>query len=127
LFEPSKLEDSTQVRILIEWTPKLRALVVRLKSPPPQPTTMGKAKLGQHHPCLHDAQGGALHLRRDQHGLDARPRSGQHFHDLRAKALTDVDDKHDIKAARGMGGHSTQSQTADYICHKKARKVSATR
>jgi integrase len=49
-----------------------------------------------------------------------------HFHDLRAKALTDVDDEHDIKAAQGMGGHSTQSQTADYIRHKKARKVSAT-
>ena len=60
----------------------------------------------------------------------ARERAGlanAHFHDLRAMALTDVDEVKDIKAAQGMGGHSTQAQTADYIRHRKPKKVGATR
>lgn len=60
----------------------------------------------------------------------ARERAGlanAHFHDLRAMAVTDVDEVKDIKAAQGMGGHSTQAQTADYIRHRKPKKVGATR
>ena len=50
-----------------------------------------------------------------------------HFHDIKAKALTDVDEKRGIWQAQTMGGHSTQNQTADYIRHKKAKKTGATR
>ncbi|WP_176928774.1 MULTISPECIES: hypothetical protein [unclassified Variovorax] len=52
-----------------------------------------------------------------------------HFHDLRAKALTDIDGVIDrgIGQAQTMGGHSTQTQTADYVRHKRAKKTSATR
>ena len=49
------------------------------------------------------------------------------FRDLRAKALTDVDEKSGIIAAQRMGAHSTQAQTADYIRNKKAIKSTATR
>ncbi|CAN7474215.1 tyrosine-type recombinase/integrase [Variovorax sp. LjRoot175] len=131
LFEPSKLEDSTQVRVLIEWTPKLRNVVARLKNPPPQPTTKGKAKpMSITHvfttlkgaPYTYDGASTAWTRARDRAGV-----KNAHFHDLRAKALTDVDEHRDIKEAQGMGGHSTQAQTADYIRHKKAKKVSATR
>ena len=49
------------------------------------------------------------------------------FRDLRAKALTDVDERSGIIAAQRMGAHSTQAQTADYIRNKKAIKSTATR
>ena len=49
------------------------------------------------------------------------------FRDLRAKALTDVDERSGIIAAQRMGAHSTQAQTAAYIRNKKAIKSTATR
>lgn len=131
LFKPRKTEDSTQVEVLIEWTPKLRSVIARCKNPPPQPTTKGKAKpvslthvfttlKGQ--PYTYDGASTAWTRARDRAKV-----KNAHFHDLRAKALTDVDEKRDIKDAQGMGGHSTQTQTAEYIRHKKAKKVGATR
>ena len=50
-----------------------------------------------------------------------------HLYDLRAKALTDKDERENMHAARTMGGHSTEQQTRDYVRHKKAKKTSATR
>lgn len=50
-----------------------------------------------------------------------------HFHDLRAKALTDKDSREGTQAARTMGAHTTDAQTADYVRHKGARKTGATR
>jgi integrase len=131
LFEPSKLEDSTQVRILIEWTPKLRALVARLKNPPAQPTTKGKTKpvsithvftTLKGEPYTYDGMSTAWTRARDRAGI-----KNAHFHDLRAKALTDKDDSQSIGEARKMGGHSTEQQTSDYVRHKKPRKTPATR
>jgi hypothetical protein len=37
--------------------------------------------------------------------------------------LTDVDEKRGIGSAQRMGGHSTQTQTAEYVRHKVARKT----
>lgn len=50
-----------------------------------------------------------------------------HFHDLRAKALTDKDSREGTQAARTMGAHTTDAQTAEYVRHKTARKTGATR
>ncbi|WP_028605522.1 tyrosine-type recombinase/integrase [Ottowia thiooxydans] len=131
LFEPSKTEQSTGVRILIQWTPRLRALVDRLKNPPPIPGKKEKAKPvstrfvftrldGQ--PYTYDGASTAWTRARTRAGV-----TNAHFHDLRAKALTDLDERGGIGEAQRMGGHSTQSQTADYVRQKKARRVSATR
>lgn len=50
-----------------------------------------------------------------------------HFHDLRAKAITDKEMREGMGAARLMGAHATESQTADYVRQKAARKTRATR
>jgi hypothetical protein len=55
------------------------------------------------------------------------PTQGVGFHDLRAKALTDKESREGMQAARAMGAHSTEQQTADYVRQKQARKTSATR
>jgi hypothetical protein len=52
---------------------------------------------------------------------------GLHFNDLRAKALTDTEERHGMQAARRKGAHSTEAQTADYVRHRKAQKSEATR
>ena len=49
------------------------------------------------------------------------------FHDLRAKALTDKEEREGLQAARVMGSHSTEQQTADYVRAKKGKKIGATR
>lgn len=131
LFEPAKTEGSTGVRILIEWTPKLRALIERLKHPPKIPGEKPKAKpvssrwvftslSGQ--PYTYDGASTAWTRARDRAGV-----KDAHFHDIRAKALTDLETRGGIRHAQKMGGHSTESQTADYVRHKQAIKVAATR
>jgi hypothetical protein len=49
------------------------------------------------------------------------------FLGLRAKALTDADERDGIQAAQPLGGHTTQPQTADYIRYKNAIKAKACR
>lgn len=121
LFRPAKIEDSTGAKVLIEWTPSLRALVARIRSFP-------KAHLknafvtqdGQ--PYGYEAFKSAWRRALTRCGI-----KDAHIHDLRAKALTDVDRAHGVLAAQRMGAHSTQAQTSDYVRHKKAIRASATR
>jgi len=49
------------------------------------------------------------------------------FHDLRPKAIADVDEDRGIGQAQRTGGHSTQAQTADYVHHKEAMQTEAIR
>lgn len=130
-FEPAKTEGSTGVRILIEWTPRLRALVDRLKNPPPIPGEKEKAKPVSARFVFTKLDGQPYtYFGASTAWIRARKRAGvknAHFHDLRAKALTDLDERSGIGHAQRMGGHSTQAQTADYVRQKKARKVGATR
>lgn len=121
LFAPAKIEDSTGAQVLIEWTPALRALVARIKSAPHVGvryvfTTRGGSAYS--YTALKSAWQRAL----ARAGIE-----NAHIHDLRAKALTDVDRAHGVTAAQRMGAHSTQSQTASYVRHKKAIRASATR
>lgn len=120
-FDPAKVAGSTGAKVLIEWTPRLRDVVDRLRAlPHGNIKTVFATQEGQPYTYW----GASTAWRR------AVARAGVkdcHFHDLRAKALTDVDRLHGVVAAQRMGAHSTQSQTADYVRHKTAIKTSATR
>lgn len=50
-----------------------------------------------------------------------------HIHDLRAKALTDIERTRGMRAARVAGQHATEAQTADYVRAREAEAVDATR
>jgi integrase len=52
---------------------------------------------------------------------------GLHFHDLRAKSLTDTSKTHGKKAAQTKGAHSSEKQTEDYLRRMEAQKSEATR
>lgn len=121
LFEPSKVADSTGARVMIEASAKLDAVVARLKGFKRRNLRwVFTTQTGQPYTYW----GASTAWRR------AVKRAGIkdcHFHDLRAKALTDVDARRGIVDAQRMGAHSTQTQTAGYVRNKTARRAQATR
>lgn len=120
-FKPKKVTKTTGVAVLIEWPPRLRAVIERVK----------KIEHANKRYVIANQEGRPYKY----HGVRiawarALERAGiedAHFHDLRAKALTDKDRAESMGAARTMGGHSTEHQTANYVRHKTAKKTSATR
>lgn len=124
LFARGKVKHSTGAKVLIEWTPKLRDVERRLRD-----LRKERRAFGSHVFCRQDGQpytywGAASAWSR------AVKRSGVaacHFHDLRAKALTDKEGREGMQAARRMGTHATEAQTADYVRHKVAPRTKATR
>ena len=124
LFTPTKTENSTGASVLIEMTPRLANVVTRLKA-----IRKGRALII---PRVFASQDGKAYTYSGAHSAWVRAVkraevTGVTFHDLRAKALTDVDDARGMGAARTMGAHSTEAQTADYVRHKRALKTGATR
>lgn len=120
-FKPAKLQGTTKVAVLIEWTPRLRAVVERLRSFKRQNIKFViTTQDGQ--PYKYHGAGIAWTRATERAGI-----KDAHFHDLRAKALTDKDRAQGMGAARTMGGHATEHQTADYVRHKTAKRTSATR
>jgi len=122
LFEPAKVAGSTGAKVLIEWTPKLRNVVARLKVLKRRDITRWIFTKQNGQQFTYSGASTAWKRAVARAGV-----KGVHFHDLKAKALTDVDETRGIMDAQKMGGHSTQTQTADYVRHKKAKKTGATR
>lgn len=123
-FTPGKTASSTAASVVIEWTPRLRDVERRLHelrvarrgfAPQVFTTQDGRA---------YTYWGASTAWRR------AVKRAGIrdcHFHDLRAKALTDVEAAHGMQAARRMGTHSTEQQTAEYTRKRAGSRTRATR
>ncbi|WP_428414450.1 tyrosine-type recombinase/integrase [Methylibium sp.] len=114
----------TSSRVLVEWTPRLQDVAHRLRE-------LRKKRRG-FAPQVFTTQDGdaytywgastAWRRARDRSGV-----KGCTFHDLRAKALTDKEAREGMGPARAMGGHTTETQTADYVRRKTATKTRATR
>lgn len=120
-FKPGKTAGSTGAKVLIEWTPRLRELVEQIK-------TLGRRNIT----WVITSQEAQRYDYEAFKSAWARAvaRSGVkdiHFHDLRAKALTDKEASHGMQHARRMGAHSTEGQTAGYVRHRRAQKTEATR
>ncbi|MBB5443249.1 MULTISPECIES: tyrosine-type recombinase/integrase [unclassified Paraburkholderia] len=133
-FHPSKTVNSSGVRLLIEMTPDLRATLDAAKA--------GKIKAIGPVICTHaggrytyigaqSAWRRAIERARkwyEEECANATPPraadpmflNGMHFHDLRAKALTDKRRQEGADAAQALAGHTTAQMTAHYT---KAREV----
>jgi hypothetical protein len=123
-FARKKLAKSTREEVLITWTPKLRDVVRRLKA----------LKLARPGACdwVFISQDGAQYSYWGVASAWQRARrragiTGCTFHDIRAKALTDKEEREGMQAARTMGSHSTEQQTADYVRAKGTKRTGATR
>ena len=120
-FKPSKTASSTGAKVLIGWTPRLKATIERIEK-------IGRRNLRwvitsqEAQRYDYEAFKSAWSRAMKRSGV-----KGLHFHDLRAKALTDKDESHGMLAAQRMGTHSTEAQTRDYVRRRKAQKTGATR
>jgi integrase len=131
-FRPAKTRTKTGAAVLIEWTPRLRDAVDRikrlqserlLKRRAAQRLVSGYLITGQDGKQL--SYWGASSAW--QRAVKRAGVKGVHMHDIRAKALTDVEQRRGMKAARDMGTHATETQTADYVRTRGVRGVGATR
>lgn len=124
VFARRKVAHSTGAQVLIEWTPKLRDVERRLRDLRRARRAFGSAVFVRQNGQPLGYFGVASAWRR------ALARSGVApctFHDIRAKALSDKEAREGMPAARTMGAHATEAQTADYVRHKTPRKTGATR
>lgn len=121
-FQPDKTVASTGAKVAITWTPKLRELVKRIKG----------IRAASHRSMVFTNQsleplGYSTFATAWWRACDRAGIKDLHFHDIRAKAITDTDETHGRQAARRKGAHATEKQTGDYIRHRKAQKTEATR
>lgn len=123
-FARSKVEKTTGAKVTIRWTPKLRDVERRLKELRVERRAFGGRVFVRQDGRPYTYWGASSAWQR------ARVRAGITdctFHDLKAKALTDKEDREGMREAQKMGQHSTEGQTADYVRHKTPRKTGATR
>ena len=131
-FRPAKTRHSTGAAVLIEWTPRLRDAVQRIRVLQAERLMAKRAEQRVVSGYLFTTIGGKAMTYWGASSLWRRAvaRAGVRdieLRDLRAKALTDKDDREGMEAARTMGAHSTQTQTADYVRHRRPRATKATR
>jgi integrase len=131
-FRPGKTRGSTGAAVVIEWSPRLRDAVDRikrlqaerlLKRRASQRLVSGYLVTGQDGKKLSYWGAGSAWKR----AVKRAGIKGVHLHDVRAKALTDKEQREGMQAARTMGAHATEAQTADYVRAHSARSTGATR
>jgi hypothetical protein len=126
----SKTADKGADALIIDWTPRLRAVVKRLLQLKAERNLKKRASQRAQTPALltkidstpmtYEALANAR--------LDGVKRSGvapAQFRDLRANALTDKADKAGVRAASDLAIHATEAQTTSYVRRTKARKTGA--
>ena len=131
-FRPSKTRHSTAAAVVIEFTPKLREAIGRIKALQAERLMARRADQRVVSGFLITTIGGKrlTYWGASSQWRRAVARAGvkdAELRDLRAKALTDKEAQDGMGAARTMGAHSTESQTADYVRQRSARKTRATR
>lgn len=132
LFRPEKTASTTGQALRVAWTPRLVDVVERirriqaerlLKRRADQRVVSGYLITGQDGKPL-TYWGASSAWRRAVKRAEVK---GVHLHDVRAKALTDKERREGMAAARRMGNHSTEQQTADYVRRRGAQETGATR
>ena len=130
----SKVAHSTQAAIRVRVSPRLRAVIDRLLAIRDEVAADLLQRRGR--PQL----GAALIVTREGERAQymgvraawsrACRRAGvadARLHDLKAKALTDVERQRGMRAARQLGQHATEAQTASYVRARAAEVVDPTR
>ncbi len=135
-FKPAKTVNSSGVRLLIEMTPDLRATIDsakggKIKAIGPVICTQTGNRFA--YSGAQSAWKRACQRAREKYeeacnetGMepDAQFLRDLHFHDLRAKALTDMKRLEGADAAQALGGHTTAEMTAHYTKSRAVERVS---
>ncbi|MGO4326776.1 tyrosine-type recombinase/integrase [Cupriavidus sp. 2TAF22] len=135
LFHPAKTVNSSGVRMLVEMTPELQATLnmakggkVKAIGPVISTQTGGKftysgAQTAWKRACQRALESYEASCKNVGKEPDALHLTGMHFHDLRAKALTDKGRTEGAAAAQALGGHTTAEMTAHYTKARTLERV----
>lgn len=123
-FKPGKVSKTTGARVLIEWSPKLRDVVARLRRLRVERSAFTRKVFTTQDGQPYSYSGASTAWKRAMKRAKVK---GCTFNDIRAKAITDTDRTQGRAAANAKGAHSTEGQTMAYIRHKTARKTGATK
>lgn len=133
-FRRAKVAKSTGASVRVRVTPRLRDalnrllairedvaadVLVRLRRPLIEPALI-VTRSGSR--ARYDGIKSAWYRACERAGIEDAT-----IHDLRAKALTDIERSRGMRAARVAGQHRTEGQTADYVRARAAEIVDATR
>jgi integrase len=123
-FARSKVAETTGAKVTIEWSDKLRDVERRLRDLRKTRRAFTPRVFTRQDglPLTYWGASSAWQRARARAGI-----KGCTFHDLKAKALTDVEGARGMQAASAMGQHSTEQQTAAYVRRRAGRKTGATR
>lgn len=133
-FQRSKVAGSTGASVRIGITPKLRAVLDRLLAIRRHVASDVMAR--RNRPTISAGLVVTTHGERARYdgiksawarACDRAGVADAHIHDIRAKALTDIERTRGMRAARVAGQHATEAQTADYVRAREAEIVEATR
>lgn len=124
--------DKTGGAVVIQWTPRLVAVVDRLRRMKAERMLKKKAHQRIVTPCLftkHDGHPLTYEAVANAWQRGIKRAKVAHFmlRDIRAAAMTDKEEVDGMRAASAMGAHATESQTAEYVRRRRARKTGATR
>ena len=127
-----RTKTTTSRPVLVEWTPRLRAVVQRLLAIKAERKLKKRLQQRVVTPYLLESVDGSQLTYEAASAAWQRGRTRSQvapcmFRDLRAKAGTDKEEAEGIKAANALLDHTTETQTADYIRRKKARRSTAVR
>ncbi|MGF6874182.1 tyrosine-type recombinase/integrase [Paraburkholderia sp. MM5477-R1] len=134
-FKPAKTVNSSGVRLLIEMTPDLRetldaAKAGKVKGIGPvictqagSRFTYSGARSAWKRACQRARESYARKCKEDSTEASAIYLRGMHFHDLRAKALTDKQRVAGAEAAQALAGHTTAEMTAHYTKSREVERV----
>lgn len=132
MFHPAKTVNSSGVRMLVEMTSDLKATLDSAKAGKVKAIgpvictqtgnrfTYSGAQTAWKRACLRARQRYEKRCAEAGETPDPRYLVGMHFHDLRAKALTDLRREAGAEAAQALAGHTTAEMTAHYT---KAREI----
>lgn len=131
-FRRAKVIDRTGAAVTIEWTPRLLDVVERLRRLRAERMLKKRAEQRVVSEYVFTRQDGLQFTYSGastawKRAVKRAGVPGVMFRDLRAKALTDKERREGMAAARDMGQHSTDSQTADYVRLRSGRSTTATK
>lgn len=132
LFLRREKTEGTSRPVIVEWTPRLRAVVARLLKLKKERLLKRRADQRVVTPFLFtEVDGTPLTYEAVsaawQRGRDRAKVPAAMIRDLRAKAATDKEEREGLSAANALLDHTTEQQTADYVRRKKARRTTAVR
>lgn len=116
--------------LIIIWPPRLKSVVTRLLRLKAERDLKKRASQRVQTPVLITKQDGAPITYKAlatawQLGVKRAGVAPAMFRDLRAKALTDKADRASMRAASGLGIHTTEAQTTSYLRRTRVRRIGA--